>query len=124
MEWNPALRFPNACDDLQLKVKEVPTEFDTMFQKAVDTLHYPMIYGASVRTHFTVSEETPLVLWSSWDNSIATGAPAIGMRVLNELRLDIDGLSLVSWSGLTGRLLGMLGMSLCSLPWYRMVLDD
>jgi glycosyltransferase involved in cell wall biosynthesis len=108
------LEILNACDDLQLKVKEVPTRIRYDVPKG--SRYTALSHGFTVFSFalISLSQKKPLLFFGVPGISLLATGAAIGMRVLNELETITDGsVSLSVGPGLTAAWLGMLGMSLC-----------
>ncbi|MBJ04173.1 MAG: dolichyl-phosphate mannose synthase [Euryarchaeota archaeon] len=108
------LEILNACDDLQLKVKEVPTRIRYDVPKG--SRYTALSHGFTVFSFalISLSQKKPLLFFGIPGISLLATGGAIGMRALNELETITDGsVSLSVGPGLTAAWLGMLGMSLC-----------
>ncbi|DAC62181.1 MAG TPA: glycosyltransferase family 2 protein [Candidatus Poseidoniales archaeon] len=108
------LEILNACDDMQLKVKEVPTRIRYDVPKG--SRYTALSHGFTVFSFalISLSQKKPLLFFGVPGISLLATGAAIGMRVLNELETITDGsVSLSVGPGLTAAWLGMLGMSLC-----------
>ena len=108
------LEILNACDDMQLKVKEVPTQIRYDVPKG--SRYTALSHGFTVLSFalISLSQKKPLLFFGIPGISLLATGAAIGLRVLNELETITDGsVSLSVGPGLTAAWLGMLGMSLC-----------
>ena len=108
------LEILNACDDLQLRVKEVPTKIRYDVPKG--SRYTALSHGFTVFSFalISLSQKKPLLFFGIPGISLLATGAAIGMRALNEIETITDGtVSLSVGPGLTAAWLGMLGMSLC-----------
>ena len=108
------LEILNACDDLQLKVKEVPTKIRYDVPKG--SRYTALSHGFTVFSFalISLSQKKPLLFFGIPGISLLATGAAIGMRALNEIETITDGtVSLSVGPGLTAAWLGMLGISLC-----------
>ena len=108
------LEILNACDDLQLQVKEVPTKIRYDVPKG--SRYTALSHGFTVFSFalISLSQKKPLLFFGIPGISLLATGAAIGMRALNEIETITDGtVSLSVGPGLTAAWLGMLGMSLC-----------
>ena len=96
------LEILNACDDLQLKVKEVPTRIRYDVPKG--SRYTALSHGFTVFSFalISLSQKKPLLFFGVPGISLLATGAAIGMRVLNELETITDGsVSLSVGPGLT-----------------------
>ena len=108
------LEILNACDDLQLRVTEVPTKIRYDVPKG--SRYTALSHGFTVFSFalISLSQKKPLLFFGIPGISLLATGAAIGLRALNELETITDGsVSLSVGPGLTAAWLGMLGMSLC-----------
>jgi len=108
------LEILNACDDLQLRVKEVPTKIRYDVPKG--SRYTALSHGFTVLSFalISLSQKKPLLFFGLPGISLLATGAAIGMRALNEVEVLTDGgISLSVGPGLTAAWIGMLGASLC-----------
>ena len=108
------LEILNACDDLQLRVKEVPTQIRYDVPKG--SRYTALSHGFTVLSFalISLSQKKPLLFFGLPGISLLATGAAIGMRALNEVEVLTDGgISLSVGPGLTAAWIGMLGASLC-----------
>jgi glycosyltransferase involved in cell wall biosynthesis len=108
------LEILNACDDLQLRVKEVPTKIRYNVPKG--SRYTALSHGFTVLSFalISLSQKKPLLFFGVPGISLLATGAAIGMRALNEVETLTDGdISLTVGPGLTAAWIGMLGASLC-----------
>ena len=108
------LEILNACDDLQLRVTEVPTKIRYDVPKG--SRYTALSHGFTVFSFalISLSQKKPLLFFGIPGISLLATGAAIGLRALNELETITDGsVSLSVGPGLTAAWVGMLGMSLC-----------
>ena len=108
------LEILNACDDLQLKVDEVPTKIRYDVPKG--SRYTALSHGFTVLSFalISLSQKKPLMFFGIPGISLLATGAAIGMRGLNEVESLTNGdVSLSVGPGLTAAWIGMLGTSLC-----------
>ena len=108
------LEILNACDDLQLKVDEVPTKIRYDVPKG--SRYTALSHGFTVLSFalISLSQKKPLLFFGIPGISLLATGAAIGMRALNEVESLTNGdVSLSVGPGLTAAWVGMLGTSLC-----------
>ena len=108
------LEILNACNDLQLKVVEVPTKIRYDVPKG--SRYTAISHGFTVLSFalISLSQKKPLLFFGVPGISLLATGAAIGMRALNEVEGLTDGtVSLSVGPGLTAAWIGMLGASLC-----------
>ena len=108
------LEILNACDDLQLTVKEVPTKIRYDVPKG--SRYTALSHGFTVLSFalISLSQKQPLLFFGLPGISLLATGAAIGRRALNEVEVLTDGgISLSVGPGLTAAWIGMLGASLC-----------
>ncbi|MED5486812.1 MAG: glycosyltransferase family 2 protein [Candidatus Thermoplasmatota archaeon] len=108
------LEILNACAELQLRVKEVPTNIRYDVPKG--SRYTPLSHGFTVLSFalISISQKKPLLFFGIPGISLLATGAAIGMRALNEVEGLTDGaISLSVGPGLTAAWVGMLGASLC-----------
>ena len=108
------LEILNACDDLQLKVDEVPTKIRYDVPKG--SRYTALSHGFTVLSFalISLSQKKPLLFFGIPGISLLATGAAIGMRGLNEVESLTNGdVSLSVGPGLTAAWVGMLGTSLC-----------
>ena len=108
------LEILNACNDMQLKVDEVPTKIRYDVPKG--SRYTALSHGFTVLSFalISLSQKKPLLFFGLPGISLLATGAAIGMRALNEVEVLTDGsISLTVGPGLTAAWIGMLGASLC-----------
>ncbi len=108
------LEILNACDDLRLRVTEVPTKIRYDVPKG--SRYTALSHGFTVLSFalISLSQKKPLLFFGLPGISLLATGAAIGMRGLNEVDGLTDGaISLSVGPGLTAAWIGMLGASLC-----------
>ena len=108
------LEILNACSDLELKVKEVPTMIRYDVPKG--SRYTALSHGFTVLSFalISLSQKKPLLFFGLPGISLLAAGAAIGFRTLNSVEGITDGtISLSVGPGLTAAWIGMLGVSLC-----------
>ncbi|MEE2748009.1 MAG: glycosyltransferase family 2 protein [Candidatus Thermoplasmatota archaeon] len=108
------LEILNACDDLQLRVTEVPTKIRYDVPKG--SRYTALSHGFTVLSFalISLSQKKPLLFFGVPGISLLATGAAIGMRALNGVENITGGdVSLTVGPGLTAAWIGMLGASLC-----------